>query len=114
MHIVAHTIIFLACLAGAIEVSRSFVALIHLRWRTRIAAKTFFVACGIANLGLALESDGVLWTITDWIQAVALVAFLILLAQDLFRALRRVQLAFKAIHAKYGDDGDTMIATVTY
>lgn len=113
MHIVAHTIIFVACLVGALEVSRSFLAVFHLRWRTRIAAKTFFITCGLTHLGLALGKGGSLFfTISDSLQAVALVAFLTLLAQDLFTALRRLQMAFRAIHSKYGSDGDKMIATV--
>jgi hypothetical protein len=114
MHIVAHTIIFIACLVGALEVSRSFVALIHLRWRTRIAAKVFFITCGLTHLGLALEkNDALLFTLSDYLQALSLVAFLVLLVQDLFIALRRLQMAFRAIHSKYGKDGDRMIATIT-
>lgn len=114
MHIIAHTLIFIACLAAALEVSRSFVALISLRWRTRIAAKTFFVTCGLTHLGLALDKqDALFFTITDFIQAIGLILFLVLLAQDVFRALRRLRLAFQAIEAAYGEDGDGMIATVT-
>ena len=114
MHIVAHTVIFVACLVGALEVSRSFLAIIHLRWITRISAKVFFVTCGLTHLGLALDkSDALLFTLTDYLQAIGLVAFLVFLVQDLFLALRRVQMAFRAIHSKYGQDGDRMIATIT-
>jgi hypothetical protein len=114
MRIIAHTIIFAACLVGALEVSRSFVALIHLRWRTRISAKVFFVTCGLTHLGLALNESGTLFfALTDYLQALGLVAFLALLVQDLFTALRRLQAAFRAIHSEHGKDGDRMIATIT-
>jgi hypothetical protein len=114
MHIVAHTIIFIACLIGALEISRSFVALIHLQWKTRITAKVFFVTCGLTHVGMALDkSNAVFFTLSDYLQAIALVGFLALLVRDLLRALRRVQMAFQAIHSKYGKDGDRMIATIT-
>ena len=111
MEIVAHVITFAACLVAALEVSRSFVALIHLRWVTRIAAKVFFVATGVHHLALALDSR---FPLVVYVQTAGLVFFLILLWQDISRSLRRLRLAFLAVHAKYGDDGDTMIATVTY
>ncbi|MDB5280851.1 MAG: hypothetical protein JWR61_5806 [Ferruginibacter sp.] len=113
-HNIEHLVIFLASLIGAFEVPRSFNALIRLQWKTRISAKVFFVTCGLTHLGLALNLEhSPFFTITDHMQAVSLVVFLVLLSYDLTRALRMIRLAFKAVQSEHGADGDRMIATVT-
>jgi hypothetical protein len=112
-HNFAHLVIFLASLIGAFEVSRSFNALIRLQWKTRISAKVFFITCGLTHLGLALGvGDSTFFVITDHLQAVGLVSFLLLLSYDLTGALRLLRLVFKAVQSEYGADGDRMIATV--
>lgn len=109
----AHIIVFVACLIGAIEVSRSYAALIHLRWRTRISAKVFFASVGVLNLLLALnEHTSAFFSVLVCLQAVALLVFLVSLFLDLMRALSRVRAAFRAIQLKHGHTGDEIIATV--
>lgn len=114
LYITAHFIIFVAALVGALEISRAYLALIHLHWQTRASAKIFFVGCALVHLGLALgKSDALFFQIVSGIQAVSIVAFLILLAWDLNAALRNLRRAFQLIQDEYGADGDRMIATVT-
>lgn len=111
--IVVHLLIFAACLIGAFEVSRSYVALIRLKWRTRIAAKVFFASTGIIHIGLALgDQRETLFQILYVLELVSVVVFLISLFIDLSSALRRLRLAFKVIEQIYGTDGRRMIATV--
>lgn len=114
LHIFAHLVIFTCGLVAAFEVSRSFNALIKMRWRTRIAAKLFFIGVALTHLAIAVErEDSLFFILTDVVQAVSLVTFLILLYLDLMAALRNLRLAFKAIQLEYDGDGDRMIATVT-
>lgn len=110
----AQLVIFVASLVAAIEISRAYLALIHLHWQTRVFAKTFFVCCAIFHLGLALDSThGWFIDTIGLVQAVSIVMFLVLLALDLNTALRNLRRAFKLIQAEYESDGDRMIAAVT-
>lgn len=113
-HIIAHSVIFIAYLVAVFRVPPSFAALIQLRLPTIVAGAGFFLFCGLTHLGLSLnKEDALLFYITDHLQAVSIVAFLVLLSQDISRALSRLRLAFKVIRQAYGADGEKMIATVT-
>jgi hypothetical protein len=109
----AHFVICIACLLGALEISRSYLALFKLRWRTRIAAKLFFVCVAVANLGFIIDKEGASFFQGVYVvEAIALSSFLVLLFIDLRKALKRLRLAFTAIQSHYGKDGQRMIATV--
>lgn len=114
VYVFAQLVIFVAALVAAIEISRAYLSLIYLHWLTRISAKVFFVCCAIFHLGLALGSvHGWLMDTVGLVQAISIVAFLILLAQDVTTALHNLRVAFKLVQERYGADGDRMIAAVT-
>jgi hypothetical protein len=113
-HVFAHIIIFLAYLGATIYVPGVMRSLFYVRPLTLIAGGGFFLFCGLTHLALALDKqDALLFEITDHLQAVAIVAFLILIAIDLTTALRRLRQAFKLIHDEQGEGGDRAISLVT-
>jgi hypothetical protein len=113
-HVLAHLIIFLAYLAAVFRVPPSFRALMKLRLITMVSGAGFFLFCGLTHFGLALgKSDLLFFEITDHLQAVSIVTFLLTLSIDLQNALTRLRLAFQTIRHAYGKDGERMIATVT-
>lgn len=108
-----HLILLAVYTAAVFRVPQSFRALIHLHKITLFSGLLFFILCGGIQLGIILNKNGAVFLASEYIQAASLIVFIIWLAKDVARALKRLRLAFQAIQNVYGDDGDRMIATIT-
>lgn len=113
-HVAVHFILFVAYASAVFYVPSAFKALISLHRMTFVFGAGAFLCGAMTYLGLAVgREDALFFTITDFLQAVSIVGFLIYLAWDLQAALRNLKLAFKAISVEYGAEGDHIIALVT-
>lgn len=114
-HIAAHVVITLAYLAALARVPGAFRRLMYLRPATLGSGAAFFGLCAMTHLANALAvpyADVV--HASDAAQAVAIVAFLMLLAGDLASAVRRLAGAFRAIARRHGPDvAADVAATIT-
>lgn len=113
-----HTVIFfiLAILfvARAFQLPSSYRAVFGLHRATHLTGFTSSALLSFGFLGNAFDQRHTLaWVISDGILVVSTVAFLFLLFWDVNTALKNLRLAFKAIQAEFGADGNRMIALVT-
>lgn len=109
-----HLVIGIACLVAGFRVVPSFQALIRLHPFTVITGVSFFVLTGVGQFGLASHHSGEwLFALVSYLQAISIVGFLISLARDVQKALRRLRFAFMAIRNHYQSDGERVIATIT-
>lgn len=114
IHAVVHFILFVAYLAAVFYVPSAFRALIRLNLSTILFGASFLFFSGLTYLALATgHEDSTLFVVSDYLQVVSIVGFLFCLAHDLQTALRNLRLAFRAIQAEFGADGNRMIALVT-
>jgi hypothetical protein len=100
-HLLAHLGIFVGYLLAIALVVPVFSALIKLSLLTRISGAGFFLFCGVTHAGLALDDPGSpLISVTDHLQAVAIITFIVSLTRDLAAANRRLNRAFDVIGAE--------------
>lgn len=103
-HIIVHGIIALAYVVAVINVPAAFASLIKIRKRTLWAGAGFFLFCGVTHFFLGVYGSNVrgFVTVTDHLQAPAIVLFLVFLAQDLHSALARFRVAIVVIEERFG------------
>lgn len=99
-HLLAHIAIFIGYLLAIALVVPVFSALIRLSPMTRITGAGFFLFCGVTHAGLAIGDPGSpIVSVTDHLQAVAIIAFIVSLTRDLAAANHRLDKAFELIGA---------------
>lgn len=104
-HALAHVVIFFSYVAACVIVPSAFKRLIRVSVWTSIFGGGFFLFCGITHAGIFLDqSQSLLFSITDHLQAGCIVGFLVYLAKDLARASFRLTRAMIAVRYYLDDD----------
>lgn len=113
-HVIAHTVILATFLAATFRVIPMIGGFLHLSGGTRLFGAGFFLLSAMTHFANATDhQDSWLFTFSDHLLAIAIVAFLTGLTRDVFRAARRLSLAFAAVRIEYGKEvGDTVEATI--
>lgn len=104
-HLAANAVIAVAYIVAVMRVPDAFRSLIKLRPATLVSGAGFFLFCGMTHAALAANAEDALWvTVTDHLQAVAIVCFLLFLSRDLLVATRNLAGAYRAIAREYGPE----------
>ncbi len=113
VHIVSHLVIFVGYILACLQVPPAFRSIIYIRPLTIVAGGGFFLTCGITHMSVALEVSDAWWAQLDaHAQAVFIISFLWLLAQDLASALKRLQAAFRHLFEELDDETAAKVVAV--